>query len=293
MIKIGKYEIHRIEEVVLREKTALFADWNETAVDPIRDWFVGDYYSPESDSFTTSIHSWLIRGPDLTILIDTAGGNDKPRPASPRFDHAKTPFLANLASAGVQPDDVDYVLLTHLHIDHVGWNTKLVDGEWRPTFKNAVYVMSETELEWRDPEKGAKGKSADASLPFVDSVQPILDQAQVRIVKGDEKQFLPDIDFVPIPGHAPGMMAVRLQDQGDEALFIADVMHQPIQVYNPEWSSRYCEDQALASKTRADILAYAAETGCLVLPAHFGGSHCGYIDRDGEGYSYRPSKIAP
>lgn len=293
MIRIGNYEISRIEEIVVREHKSLFADWDEAAVEPIRDWFVGDYYDPADDSFATSIHTWLVKGPDLTILIDTGSGNDKPRPVSPRFDHLDTPYLDRLKAAGVEPGDVDYVLLTHLHIDHVGWNTRLVDGKWVPTFPNARYVMTKTERDWRDPQIGAMGKPEGAVLPFIDSVAPILDGATVELVEGDEQDFLPGIDFLKTPGHAPGQMAIRLRDGGEEALFIADVMHQPIQVYHPDWSSKYCEDGATARETRHRILAHAADTGCLILPAHFGGSHCGYVDRVDGGYAYRASPVMP
>ncbi|MGR3493650.1 MBL fold metallo-hydrolase [Citreimonas sp.] len=293
MIRIGRFEIERVEEIVLREPKALYKDWDEARVAPIADWFVGDYYDPQDGTFATSIHSWLVRDGDRTILIDTGGGNGKPRPASPRFDGLDLPFLERLAEKGVRPEDVDLVLLTHLHVDHVGWNTRLDNGDWVPTFPNATYVMTEIEREWRDPERGAKGKPAEPTYPFVDSVKPVLDHATVEIVRGDEIDYLPGISFVPVPGHAPGMMAVRLQDAGEEALFIADVMHQPIQVYNPGWSSKYCEDPDLATETRAKILAHAADTGCLILPAHFGGTHCGYVRRDGDGYAYEPSRVAP
>ncbi|MGB3407667.1 MAG: MBL fold metallo-hydrolase [Jannaschia sp.] len=293
MIEIGRFTIERLEEVVLREHKSLYADWDERAVDPIRDWFVGDYYDPSDDSFATSIHTWIVRTGDQTILIDTGGGNDKPRPASPRFDMCDYPFLDRLAAKGIEPGDVDHVLLTHLHVDHVGWNTRLQDGAWVPTFPNALHVMTQIERDWRDPERGARGKPPEPTFPFVDSVKPILEQATHRIVQGDETDFLPGIDFLPVPGHAPGMVAIRLRDAGQEALFIADVMHQPIQVHIPSWSSKYCEDKALATETRHRILAHAAETGCLILPAHFGGTHCGYVDGDGSGYAYRPSEIMP
>ncbi|MFT6676938.1 MAG: glyoxylase-like metal-dependent hydrolase (beta-lactamase superfamily II) [Sulfitobacter sp.] len=294
MIRIGRFEIERVEEVMLREPKALFSQWDESRVDEIRDWFVGDYYDPEDGSFATSIHTWLVRDGDTTILIDTCGGNDKPRPASPRFDMLDLPFLDRLAAKGVPPESVDYVLLTHLHVDHVGWNTKLENGTWVPTFPNAKYVMTQIERDWRDPERGAKGKAEAPTYPFTDSVKPILDSAvEVEIVQGDEIGYLPGIDFVPVPGHAPGMMGIKLQDGDEQALFIADVMHQPIQVYNPAWSSKYCESPEMATKTRANILEHAAETGCLILPAHFGGSHCGYIRRKGTGYIYEPSTIMP
>ena len=294
MIEIGRFRIERVEESVLREPVALFADWDPDAVEPIRDWFVGDYYDPGDDSFATSIHSWLVRDGARTILIDTGGGNDKPRPASPRFDMCAIPFLDRLAEKGVAPEDVTHVLLTHLHVDHVGWNTRLVDGDWVPTFPNATYVMTERELERRDPARGAAEAPEAANLPYLDSVAPLLDgRAKVEVVQGDEADWLPGIGFEPVPGHAPGMMAVRLRDDGDEALFVADVMHQPIQVYNPGWSSRYCEDKDLATETRRRVLDAAARSGALILPAHFGGTHCGHVRRAGDGYAWEPSAVMP
>lgn len=293
MIRIGRYEIHRIEDLVVREHKSLYADWEDAALQPLGAWFFDGYYDRSDESFATSIHSWLIKGPDHTILVDTGSGNGKPRPLSPRFANLNTPFLENLKAAGVGPEDVDFVLLTHLHIDHVGWNTVLRDGAWVPTFSNATYVMTQTERDAKDPMIGARTRPEGATLPFVDSVRPILEGAKVQLVAGNELGFLPGIDFLPTPGHAAGQMAIRLRDQGDEALFIADVLHQPIQVYKPEWSSKFCEDGALATVTRKQILAHAAETGCLILPAHFGGTHCGYVERAGDGYSFRPSEIMP
>lgn len=293
MIEIGKFRIERVEEIVLREAKALYADWDEAAVEPIADWLVGDYYDPESSTFATSIHSWLVRSDDMTILIDTGGGNGKPRPMSPRFHMQELPFLDRLAEKGVTPADVDHVFLTHLHVDHVGWNTHLVNGMWVPTFTNAKHYMTAIERDWRDPALGAVQKPAGAVLPFFDSVAPLLAQGDVQFVDGTEAQILPGIDLFAIPGHAPGMFGLRVYDAGKEALFIADVMHQPIQVYNPGWSSRYCEDHPTANATRARVLDMAAESGALICPAHFGGSHCGYVRRDGAGYAYTPSPVLP
>jgi len=295
MIRIGRFTIDRVEEIVLREPKELYADWDESAVDPIADWFVGPYYDPESGTFATSIHSWLVRDGERTIVIDTGGGNGKPRPASGRFDGLNQPYLEELAGKGVRPEEVTHVLLTHLHVDHVGWNTHRQGDAWVPTFTNARHVMTEVERDWRDPERGAAGKPEGPTLPFVDSVKPILDDDNVPVdlVKGDEQDFLPGISFMQVPGHAPGMMAVQVKDGDDEALFIADVMHQPIQIYNPDWSSRYCEDKEVATETRKRVLQHAAETGCLILPAHFGGTHCGYVRKDGAGYAFEASKIMP
>lgn len=293
MIEIGRFRIERIEEIVLREPVALFADWDETAVDPIADWFVGDYYDPADGCFASSIHTWLVRDGDTTILIDTGGGNAKPRPLSPRFHMLDLPFLDRLAARGVTPESVDHVFLTHLHVDHVGWNTRMDNGQWVPTFPRARHYMTAVERDWRDPAKGAAERPAGAALSFIDSVVPVLTRGLGHIVDGTETGILPGIDLIPLPGHAPGMFGLRLRDGGQEALFVADVMHQPIQVHRPSWSSRYCEDPATATATRARVLDMAAESGALVCPAHFGGSHCGHVRRDGAGYAWVPSPVLP
>lgn len=293
MIKVGDFEITRIEEMVLAEPAATFAGFDAAALERHRDWLVPTYFDAAAETFVTSIHVWLVRTPTRTILIDTGGGNGKERPASPRFHQRDAPFLEALSRAGVRPADVDLVVLTHLHVDHVGWNTMLVEGEWQPTFPGATYVMSRVEVEARDPDRGGAGKPPGAAQPFIDSVRPVLDAGLARLVEGDEV-LAEGVDLMPIPGHAPGQIAVRLRSQGQEALFIADVMHQPIQVYLPEINSKYCEDQDLARATRARILAYAADTGAIILPGHFGPPHGGTVERDGAGgYRFQPLATAP
>jgi len=153
MLLLGDIEIRRIEETVLKEPTTLFAEWRKEIEDERPSWLASDFYLPAADAFVISIHSWLLRTKRQTILIDTCGGNAKERPASPRFHHLDTPYLERLRQAGVVPEKVDYVICTHLHVDHVGWNTRLVDGRWVPTFSNATYVLSRLECEARDPKR--------------------------------------------------------------------------------------------------------------------------------------------
>lgn len=293
MIGIGRFRIERVEEMRVRETTALYDGWTPAALDPLAPWFVGPGFDPADETFTICIQTWLVRDGTNTILIDTGSGNGKDRPLSPRFHHLNLPFLDRLAALGVAPGDVTHVILTHLHVDHVGWNTRDEAGLWVPTFPNAQYVMTQVERDWRDPARGAEQRPAGAALPFIDSVAPVLARSKVALVSGDEAGFLPGLDLIPIPGHAPGMMGVRLSDGGRQALFVADVMHTPVQVGRPDWSSKYCEDKALANGTRARILAHAADTGALVIPAHFAFTHCGHVRRDGAGYAWAFSDEAP
>ncbi|MEJ8573011.1 MBL fold metallo-hydrolase [Microbaculum marinum] len=292
MIEIGKFQISRVEEVVLDEDPSLLEQFDHDVLARHRDLLVPDFFNPERNCFRTMIHAWILRTPDKTIVIDTAGGDDKDRPLSPRFHMKKTGFDTRLAAAGVDPEDVDLVLLTHLHVDHVGWNTKLQDGAWVPMFPNAEYVATRTELEVRDPERGARDRPEASWGPYLDSVKPILDAGMMRIVEGDET-LMPGIDFVPLPGHAPGMMGIRVRDDGKEAFFIADAMHQPIQIHYPGWSSKYCENRDLATETRANIFRHAADEGALLLPAHFCGPMCGYVRPTSDGYAFEPPAVHP
>ncbi|MCX7307192.1 MAG: MBL fold metallo-hydrolase [Afipia sp.] len=292
MIRIGDVEISRIEEIVVLEASSVFSLWRKEMADTPHLALGPNYYDRSADGFVTSVHSWLVKTPQQMILIDTGSGNGKDRPLSPRFANMNTPYLERLKAAGAEPSDIDLVILTHLHIDHVGWNTQVVDGKNVPTFPNATYIMSRAEREVRDPKLGASMKPPAANLPFLDSVQPIIDAGKARIVEGTE-QIAEGIDLMPVPGHAPGMMAVRVKSGGEEALFIGDVMHQPIQVYHPSWNSKYCEDQDLARVTRTKILNYAADTGCLLLPVHFGAPYCGRVKRNGDGYEFVPSDTMP
>jgi glyoxylase-like metal-dependent hydrolase (beta-lactamase superfamily II) len=292
MLKIGQVEVSRVEEIVLHEQTTLLAEWTDATLAQHRDLMVPNFYDVEVGAFRVNIQSWLLKTPSQTILIDTCGGNHKDRPASPRFHQLNTPYLDRLQAAGVSPADISIVICTHLHIDHVGWNTHLVDGKWVPTFPNAKYVFPRIEVEWRDPARGAREKPHAANLPFIDSVQPILDAGMAMLVEGNER-FSDEIDFIPTPGHAPGMMAVRLRSGGKEALFVADVTHLPIQVYHPNWSTKYCEDQVLAAQTRRRVFEYLADNRSLMFPGHYNHPHGGYLTRRDNGFIFTPTERVP
>ena len=292
MISLGEFEISRVEEMVLDEGTGIFEHWNEEILEKHRDLMVPNFYNEERKVFYSVIQTWVLKTPDKTIIIDTSGGNDKDRPLSPRFHLQQTNFLEKLRSVGVEPDRVDMVILTHLHVDHVGWNTRLENGKWVPTFPNAQYVMTAKEIETRDPKRGAASRPPGAWNTYNDSVQPILDAGMARVVEGDET-LLPGIQLVPIPGHAPGQTGVQVRSGGKEAFFIADVMHNPIQIYYPEWNSKYCENQPLARETRAKVLKHAADEGSLLFAGHFGSPYCGYVRRSASGYAFEPSAILP
>jgi glyoxylase-like metal-dependent hydrolase (beta-lactamase superfamily II) len=292
MLRIGDAEITRVEESILEEDPSLFAGLDEDVIALNRDWLVPDFFDEQKRCLFTMIHSWVLRFRGKTILIDTAGGDDKDRPLSPRFHMKKTGFLERMKAAGVEPQDVDMVVLTHLHVDHVGWNTTLRDGRWLPTFPNAVHVVSAGELETRDPARGGAARPEATWAIYRDSVQPVLDAGLARIVEGTE-ELMPGLDLIPLPGHAPGMMGLRLRDGGKEALFVTDALHQPIQLRYPHWSSRYCENPVQATETRLKILRHAADTDAHILPAHFIKPYCARVRVDGEAYAFLPPDTVP
>ncbi len=290
MIRLGDLEITRVEELSTPGSPALFKAWDDGVVAAAAPWYVPDYFDPATGSFSTSIHSWLVKGPGFCALVDLGCGNGKDRaPPMQAFGGLATDWPARLEAAGARIEDITHVLFTHLHVDHVGWAT-VPDGRggWTPTFPDALHVMTRIERDHRDPERGAAGMSPARNAPFLDSVKPVLDQGRVDLVEGDETGYLPGIDFIPAPGHAKGQMAIRFSGGGKTAICTADVMHQPIQVFRPDWASGFCEDRPLAELTRRRILALAADEGALVLPMHFGGTHAGHVRRAGDGFAWEP-----
>ncbi|MEO9296835.1 MBL fold metallo-hydrolase [Devosia alba] len=284
MFRIGAFELTSILDLVVEEPMSLFPGWNDQVLQDYGDWFDPAFFNASAGHFNSSIHSWLVRGPRQTVLIDTGGGNNKPRPASPRFDNLKTSYLASFKRAGVHPEEVDYVILTHLHVDHIGWNTKLVNGQWVPTFPNARYLMTRAEYDLRDPANGARDRPATTHLPFIDSIAPLLAAGVVDFIDSTTTAELDGISFLPSPGHVRDQLAISLRAGDAEAFFAADSLHQPIQVRYPGWNSKYCEDGPTAIATRHRLLAHVAETGGLLLPSHF--ARPGYVRADGTGYTF-------
>lgn len=199
-----------------------------------------------------------------------------------------TPTLAWLEAAGASPEKVTHVVHTHLHVDHVGWNTILTDGRWTPTFPNARFLIPRQEFDYWKTEHD-RGNPAVNDGSFADSVLPIVEAGMASFYEAGE-ELAGCLTTEAAFGHAPGMHTLRLRSAGEEGLFTADSMHSPIQVANPHWNDRYClwPDQALA--TRAGVLARAAEREALIMPFHFGAPCCGYVRRQGEGYRFEPGR---
>jgi len=229
----------------------------------------GQHVDWANGAILLAVQSHLVRAGGKTILIDTCVGEHKQRPARAEWhNRASTRYLANLKACGCTPDDVDIVMCTHLHADHVGWNTRLENGQWVPTFPKARYLMSLREVEQRATEAAARPEANHGS--YQDSVLPVLDRGAATFVDaGDE--IVDGGTILALPGHAPGQIGLELREGDGMDVFCGDAIHSPVQVFRPEWSSAFCHDKAQAERTRRALLARAAGEDLRLIPAHLRG----------------------
>ncbi|MCW0216429.1 MAG: MBL fold metallo-hydrolase [Pseudonocardia sp.] len=254
-------------------------------------WLVPDFLTPDG-LMRMSIHSFLVETPQTRIVVDTGLGNDKPR-AVPHWSGLRTGFLDDLRAAGWPPGSVQRVIHTHLHIDHVGWNTVLVDGAWVPTFPQARHLMVRADLEhWQaqaartdDDRPGWLRAMTDVAAVWTDSVAPVLDAGQVDLVEPDARVDS-SVRLLPTHGHTPGHASVLIESGGESAVITGDLVHFPCQIARPRWTSMLDCDQAEGTAAREKFLEAFADTGTLVLGTHFPDPTGGHIVRDGAAYRF-------
>jgi len=230
----------------------------------------------EQGRLVLSMHSLIIESGERTIMVDTCIGNDKPR-HYPRWNHMQGDFLQRFEAAGFSVDQIDTVLCTHMHVDHVGWNTRWVDGVWVPTFPQAEYLFAEDEwAHWREEEQ-------EYGPVIEDSVQPIFDAGLAALVPQDHV-VTEEVRLVPTPGHTPGHVSVQIQSGGEEAIITGDMIHHPCQIRHPDWSSLADSDPDLAGATRTRFVRRYADAPVLVIGTHFAAPTAGHIVSDGDTY---------
>jgi glyoxylase-like metal-dependent hydrolase (beta-lactamase superfamily II) len=275
---IGDIRVTRVEEMVrpVARPQDWYKDYNEEELAPHLPWLAPTYYSNELGRLISSIHTWVLRTSKQTILIDTCTGNHKDRPGWPGFHMLETPYLDRLRAAGVAPEEVDVVLCTHLHVDHVGWNTRLENGQWVPTFPNAKYLMSRADHAYYATAAANPDTKALTRNTYNDSVLPVVEAALAVFVEGNE-EIDTGLTMTPAAGHTPGQVRLNLDSAGRLACFCGDVLHHPLQVPLWHWRTNVCVDPDKARDTRRDVLAHCAESGALLLPAHFADPHGGYV----------------
>jgi glyoxylase-like metal-dependent hydrolase (beta-lactamase superfamily II) len=214
-------------------------------------------------------HSYVLEANGKRFLIDTCCGNDKVRPME-FFNRLDTPYLANLAAAGYRPEDIDYVLCTHLHHDHVGWNTKLENGKWVPTFPNAKYVFTSADYAYFSRYAGHDAMQNPA---FQDSILPIVEHGMAELVDTNhmiEHEIGSEVRLEGVPGHTPGSCVIHAGDpKVSDAIFTGDLFHHPLEVINPNSHFAADEDSARGTESRRAFLSRVADTASTLFPAHF------------------------
>lgn len=245
------------------------------------------HFMTNDGALKISIHALVVETPSRRILVDTCVGNDKHRPALPNWDKLQLPFLRDLEEAGFKRENIDTVICTHLHIDHVGWNTMLVGGKWVPTFPKARYLMGQREFEyWRsesdatDPHEGFAAVQVDV---FSDSVKPVFEAGLVDLVEVDHR-ICEEVRLVPTHGHTPGHVSVRIESKGETALITGDFIHHPCQLAHPDWATVVDYDQKESTRTRERTFETLCAEPTLVIGTHFAGATAGRIIRDGNAY---------
>jgi len=284
--KIGGVEIGRVFDSYLIGETmqAWFPDFDREAVKPHEPWLCPEHYDAESGHFKMPVHSWLLWVNGHSVLIDTCMGNHKNRPGLSEMHMLNTRYLERVAEAGMRPEEVEYVLCTHLHVDHVGWNTKLENGRWVPTFPNAKYVLSRVEYE------AAKAAANDPDMPpfmrhvFEDSIHPVVEAGKAVLVDGVH-ELLDALTLRPAPGHSPGHIRIELKSQGAQGVFAGDMLHSPVQIPFWQWSSRVCSDPKMSAQSRRELLEFCASENALLLPGHFETPYGGRIKTVGDTFA--------
>ena len=275
---VGAVTITRVVEMEIPTRgTFLFADALPERVQQHR--WLQPHFADAEGKLRASIHAFVIEANGRRIVVDTCVGNDKAR-ANPGWNQLQTRFLDDLAAAGYPADCIDTVLCTHLHVDHVGWNTHLVEGHWVPTFTRARYLFARTEWEHWSTEEDPMQRDVIA-----DSVRPIVDVGLCELVETNHR-VTDTVWLEPTPGHTPGHVSVRIRSNGVDAVITGDLMHHPVQCAEPDWASHFDSDPTIARATRRAFLARYADTPILVLGTHFATPTGGRIVSDGAAWRF-------
>jgi len=280
--QIGKVTITRIVEIEL----PIPYDANKPFIrnaspETLRkvEWLKPHFITPDG-LMILSIHALLVEAPGLKLIVDTCIGNDKPRGLTMQIP-LQTAFLKHLADVGAPREAIDLVVCTHLHVDHVGWNTMKDGDNWVPTFPNARYLIGAHEFEhWQSFEK-----DAEFTQVFADSVQPIFDAKLAEMVETNHR-ISPEIRLMPTPGHTPGHVSVVIESEGQTAIITGDMIHHPIQMAHPDWATPYDSNRREAEATRRDLLKEWAETSALIIGTHFAAPTAGRVERDGDAFKF-------
>jgi glyoxylase-like metal-dependent hydrolase (beta-lactamase superfamily II) len=278
-VQFGHALVARVLELQFDLKTSFFPRTPPSGWQDNSDLLVPHFFDPDTEQWHIAIQSWVIEVDGLTVVVDTGVGNDRQRPHMPPLDHLNTGFLAACESAGIDRNAVDVVVNTHIHSDHVGWNTMRDNDTWVPTFPNARYVVPAADYHHFAPDGPAATQSPRTAeeavaqrgnqLVFADSVLPI-DEAGQLIRWSDDYQISPSLRLRPAPGHTPGSSVLWL-DAGQPAVFVGDLTHSPLQLRRPADPCAFEVNATAAAATRRRMFTEAVQANAAVIPAHYPG----------------------
>lgn len=278
-VQFGHALVARVLELQFDLKTSFFPRTPPSGWQDNSDLLVPHFFDPDTDQWHIAIQSWVIEVDGMTVVVDTGVGNDRQRPHMPPLDHLNTGFLAACESAGIDRNAVDVVVNTHIHSDHVGWNTMLAEGAWIPTFPNARYVLPAADYQHFQPDGPAATRAPRTEeeaaqqhgdqLVFADSVTPVQEAGQL-VQWSDDYRISDSLRLRPAAGHTPGSSVLWL-DAGEPAVFVGDLTHSPLQLRRPAEPCAFDVDADAATFTRRRIFTEAAHTRAAVIPAHYPG----------------------
>ncbi len=284
-LAIGAFGITRVPEMEypMAEARSFFPDLTADMLSEVRRLMPPGHLT-EDGKIVLSFHSYILRTGRYNILIDTCCGNDKQRPHRPAFTNLSGSYLQTLATAGLQPEDIDFVMCTHLHWDHVGWNTRLMNGEWVPTFPNAKYIMAKREYDHWDALYAAGGDNPHSN-GFEDSVLPIM-RAEQAVLVADDHEVDTGIWLEPCHGHSPGHVIINLHSGDARGALTGDIIHHRLQFRYPDLSTSADTDMELARVNRKALIEKLAGTGTLVCTAHLHGQSVGRIEPEDDHFRF-------
>jgi glyoxylase-like metal-dependent hydrolase (beta-lactamase superfamily II) len=286
-VKVGDITIHRIveQEGPFFAPLEFFPTLAPELLEENRSWLQPTYIDPATGKLVLCIQSYLVRTQHHNILVDSCVGNHKPRPTRPFWNMMTSDrYERNLAATGLGVADIDYVMCTHLHTDHVGWNTRLENGRWVPTFPKAKYLFAERELaHWTEREE-----KNPASHPWItDSVLPIVAARRAEVVRSDHR-LNELVQLIPTPGHSIDHYAVQVGKAGQDALITGDMIHSPLQARYPDLGMFADYDSRQAGQSRRSVLERCCDGATLMCTAHFPSPSMGRLARWEDGFKFIP-----
>ncbi|HKQ27085.1 MAG TPA: MBL fold metallo-hydrolase [Burkholderiales bacterium] len=253
-------------------------------------WLAPRFYDPATKLLVVPIQGFVVRAGSKVLVVDTCAGDCKPR-KRPHFNQQRRDWIGKLAAIGVAPEKVDYVLLTHFHADHVGWNTRLEDGRWVPAFPNARYLFTREEWDYWSGPQGAQAMERTGDY-MVDSVVPIVEAGRADFIPMDHSIF-DEVRLIPAAGHTPGFVCVDVRSSGRRLVLASDLLHSPLQCAYPEWTTRFCADPQGSVRTRVRLLSEWAKSRVEIMPTHFPSPSAGFVERKNGAFSFRYTEETP